>query len=102
MRKTAMPSIRTLMIFAAALGLFFAAGAQRFADDQILPPPKIIEESVDNPPPFLPILIKDHRFNPDKITLLPQEKVILRVVNQDESAEEFYSRYLKRQKIVPG
>jgi len=47
------------------------------------------------------ITIKDHRFIPDTITAPAGKKLILVVDNQDNTAEEFESSDLKREKIVP-
>jgi hypothetical protein len=84
----------------AALVLLTPFAAQ--ADTIEVPPPKKVIESPDARPRTLEIVIKDHRFTPSAITLMPQERVILRVINKDDSAEQFESHYLKREKIVPG
>ena len=47
------------------------------------------------------ITIKDHRFTPSIITAPAGKKLILIVDNQDNTAEEFESSDLKREKIIP-
>jgi len=63
--------------------------------------------------PFLPLqaeesaasyelILKDHLFQPAELELPAGEKVKLVVKNQDATPEEFESRSLKREKIIPG
>jgi hypothetical protein len=56
----------------------------------------------DEKPTVVELIIKDHRFEPPQFMLEPHKRFILRVINKDDSAEEFESRYLKREKIIPG
>ena len=48
------------------------------------------------------ITIKDHKFYPDNITVPKGHKIKLIVNNTDNTAEEFESYDLKREKIVPS
>ncbi len=48
------------------------------------------------------IVIKDHRFEPATIEVPAGVRVKLIIDNQDASAEEFESRELRREKVVPG
>ncbi|MDQ6982007.1 MAG: cupredoxin domain-containing protein, partial [Mariprofundus sp.] len=48
------------------------------------------------------ILIKNHRFIPDKIEMGPGEKHRLIVHNDDATPEEFESYELNREKIIPA
>jgi hypothetical protein len=49
------------------------------------------------------VLIKDHRFVPDRIEVPRDTKIRLRVINKDKTAEEFESFDLNREKIIaPG
>ncbi|CAA7625604.1 conserved exported hypothetical protein [Candidatus Terasakiella magnetica] len=48
------------------------------------------------------IVIKDHRFSPDRIEVPAGQKLTLLVKNQDSSAEEFESHALKREKVIKG
>jgi len=84
----------------AALSFLLPMAAH--ADTIVVDPPKTVIQSPDVRPRTLEIVIKDHRFSPSAITLMPQERVILRVINKDDSAEEFESHYLKREKVIPG
>jgi hypothetical protein len=58
--------------------------------------------TADDHPIVVPMSIKDHRFDPSHMTLMPGLRYILRINNKDDSAEEFESHYLKREKIIPG
>lgn len=46
--------------------------------------------------------IREHRFQPAELIVPAGQKVKLRVVNRDSAAEEFESRDLNREKIIPG
>lgn len=48
------------------------------------------------------LTIKDHRFQPQSVTIPAGEKVKLMVHNQDATPEEFESYELNREKIIPG
>lgn len=48
------------------------------------------------------IVIKDHRFIPDRVEVPAGQKVTLVIKNQDSGPEEFESHDLKREKIVAG
>ena len=52
--------------------------------------------------PSFDITIKDHRFSPSEITLPKDTKVLLVVINQDATPEEFESHSLHREKVIPG
>jgi hypothetical protein len=46
--------------------------------------------------------IKDHRFDPAEIRVPVGKAIILNVVNDDPTPEEFESRVLKVEKVIPG
>jgi plastocyanin len=48
------------------------------------------------------LVIKDHRFEPSELVLPAGERVKLTIHNQDDSAEEFESKDLRREKIIAG
>lgn len=48
------------------------------------------------------LIIKDHKFTPAKLIIPAQQKIKLRVDNQDATAEEFESYSLNREKVIPG
>jgi plastocyanin len=48
------------------------------------------------------LAIKDHQFVPDTITVPANTKVTLRIKNLDNSAEEFESKELRIEKIIPA
>lgn len=73
------------MAFAAA---FLAAGALS---------PLRAEE-----PATFEISIKDHKFNPETIEVPANKEIKLVVKNLDETAEEFESYELNREKIIAG
>ncbi len=52
--------------------------------------------------PEFAIVIKDHKFSPDRIEVPVGKKVKLVVDNQDATPEEFESEKLKVEKVIPG
>lgn len=46
--------------------------------------------------------IKDHKFTPSEIKVPANKRVMITVVNDDATAEEFDSSALKVEKVVPG
>ncbi|MBI2382477.1 MAG: cupredoxin domain-containing protein [Gammaproteobacteria bacterium] len=52
--------------------------------------------------PEFTLTIRDHRFEPAELTVPAGQKVKLKVVNADASAEEFESHELNREKVIPG
>jgi hypothetical protein len=48
------------------------------------------------------LTIKDHRFTPEEIKVPANQRVMITVVNDDTTAEEFDSAALKVEKVVPG
>lgn len=67
-----------------AIGCFAFAGLV-FADD-----------------PTFEITIRDHRFTPSEITVPAGQKVKLLVKNADATPEEFESKKLNREKVIPA
>ena len=53
-------------------------------------------------PPVITLEIRDHLFFPDTIEIPANQKVKLLVINRDDTAEEFESFELNREKIIPG
>jgi len=52
--------------------------------------------------PTFEITIRDHRFVPNEITVPAGQKVKLVVRNEDATPEEFDSKRLNREKVIPG
>lgn len=52
--------------------------------------------------PEVSLVIKNHKFTPAEVKVPANTKVKLIVDNQDATAEEFESKELKREKVVPG
>jgi len=52
--------------------------------------------------PEFTIAIKEHRFNPAEITVPAGKRIMLVIDNQDATPEEFESKTLRVEKIVPG
>lgn len=52
--------------------------------------------------PEVKLVIKNHRFIPAEVKVPAGKKVKLMVDNQDTTAEEFESKELKREKVIPG
>ena len=53
-------------------------------------------------PPEFTLVITNHRFEPSELTVPAGQKIKLVVDNRDATPEEFESRSLNREKIVPG
>jgi plastocyanin len=52
--------------------------------------------------PEVQLAIKNHRFEPAEIKVKAGERVKLTVHNQDSTPEEFESKSLGREKVIPG
>jgi plastocyanin len=50
----------------------------------------------------LTLTIKDHKFTPSEIKVPANKRVQLTVVNDDATPEEFESRAMKVEKVIPG
>lgn len=50
--------------------------------------------------PTYSLVLKDHKFNPQELTVPANTRIILEVTNNDKSVEEFESHDLKVEKIV--
>jgi hypothetical protein len=48
------------------------------------------------------VTIKDHKFQPAEITVPVNKRISLTVINDDATPEEFESRPLKVEKVIPG
>jgi len=52
--------------------------------------------------PSFSLTIRNHRFEPAELVVPVDQKIELRVINQDPTPEEFESSDLHREKVVPG
>ena len=50
----------------------------------------------------VPLVIKNHQFEPAEIAVPANQRIRLAVHNQDSTPEEFESKKLKREKVIPG
>ena len=50
----------------------------------------------------LTLILKDHKFTPTEIKVPANKRVLLIVVNDDATPEEFESHALRVEKVVPG
>ena len=48
------------------------------------------------------VTIKDHRFTPSEIKVPANKRIEITVINDDTTPEEFESRPLKIEKVIPG
>ena len=48
------------------------------------------------------IVIRDHKFEPQEIRVPAGKRVSIHITNEDASPEEFESRTLKVEKVIPG
>jgi plastocyanin domain-containing protein len=81
-----MTARRRWLVAVAALAIGLAAGAARAAEG----------------PKEIPLTIEGHRFTPAEITVAAGAPVVLVISNKDKAAEEFESRDLRIEKIVPA
>jgi plastocyanin len=75
--------MRTAFIAIGVIGLLALGAARARADDYVL-------------------TIKDHKFTPAEIKVPANQRVVITVVNEDATAEEFDSHALKVEKVVAG
>lgn len=52
--------------------------------------------------PEFRLVIKDHRFDPEELTVPAGKRIKLIVENRDAAPEEFESHKLNREKVIPG
>jgi hypothetical protein len=52
--------------------------------------------------PSASLVIRNHRFEPEQITVPADQKVELHIKNADPTPEEFESTDLRREKVVPA
>jgi plastocyanin len=52
--------------------------------------------------PSFTLTIRNHRFEPAELQVPAAQKIELLVINQDSTPEEFESKDLHREKVVPG
>lgn len=76
--------MKYFVIFALLLSATFSANAAETASDEYK------------------IVIKDHVFTPSEVVVPAGKKIKLLVDNQDSTPEEFESKELHREKIIPG
>ena len=76
----------SLLIVAVLANVGVMAGAARAADA----------------PPEIPITIEKNRFQPEEIRVKAGAPFILVVTNKDSGPEEFESKELRIEKVVPG
>ncbi len=50
----------------------------------------------------VPLVIKNHRFEPVELKVAAGQRIKLVVHNQDSTPEEFESHSLNREKVIPG
>lgn len=48
------------------------------------------------------LTIKDHKFTPTELKVPANQRVIITVINEDATPEEFESHILKVEKVIPG
>jgi hypothetical protein len=53
-------------------------------------------------PPDIPLTIENNRFQPEEIKVKAGEGFVLVITNKDKKAEEFESRDLRIEKVIPA
>jgi plastocyanin len=48
------------------------------------------------------LTIKDHKFTPEELKVPANQRVVITVINNDDTAEEFESSVLKVEKVIAG
>lgn len=48
------------------------------------------------------LTIKDHKFTPEELKVPANKRVVITVINEDATAEEFESNILKVEKVIAG
>ncbi len=71
-------------ILLLAAGLLLLGGTAQAADTEV------------------PLVIKNHRFEPVELKVAAGQRIQLVVHNQDSTPEEFESHSLNREKVIPG
>ena len=75
--------MRSVLVAFGMVALFTAGAAAARADDYVL-------------------TIKDHRFTPAEIKVPANQRVMITVVNEDATPEEFESNAMKVEKVIAG
>jgi hypothetical protein len=75
--------MRSLLVLLGLVALVTLAPAAVRADDYI-------------------ITIKDHRFTPEELKVPANSRVAITVINDDATPEEFESKPMKVEKVIPG
>jgi plastocyanin len=75
--------MRSFLMLLGLVALVTLAPAHARADDYVL-------------------TIKDHKFTPEEIKVPADQRVVLTVINDDATTEEFDSKSLKVEKVIPG
>lgn len=50
----------------------------------------------------LTVTIKDHKFSPTELKVPANQRVVITVINDDATPEEFESSIMKVEKVIPG
>ena len=64
--------------------------------------PGVCGTALADEPAQISVQLKDHRFEPAEIHVPTGKPVVLRVTNEDATAEEFDSMALKVEKVIAG
>ncbi|MFO1219830.1 MAG: cupredoxin domain-containing protein [Burkholderiaceae bacterium] len=79
-----MPATRRLFVASLAAATALGAASAKAAEPEVL------------------LVIKNHRFEPAEVKVPAGQRIKLVVHNQDATPEEFESRSLNREKVVPA
>ena len=85
MRWLPAAAVRQLMMVIAALGLVLTTGA-----------------SAQDKPTEIPVTIENNRFSPAEIKVPAGKPFVLVVTNKDAKPEEFESKELRIEKVIPA
>ena len=79
--------MRTVAAMLAVVVVLAGAGAPAWAADA---------------PKEIPVTIENNKFTPDEIRVKAGQAVVLVVTNKDKTPEEFESKSLRIEKVIPG
>lgn len=85
------PALRSVPLHISFLALLSAIAAMML----LSPSPVAAADALE-----IPVVIKDHRFDPAEIRVPAQKSVKLMVKNMDASSEEFESKVLRIEKVI--
>lgn len=92
---------KLLLFFSCAVLVMGTFSTVTFASDDAAVAESPVSEEAGDQNEYT-IVIKDHKFTPEEVTVPADQKIKLIIDNQDATPEEFESHDLNREKIIAG